>query len=151
MLNQKILLHIASFKAIEMWVQGAHHLTKGPSFIVNHELLLGRIYETLSNDFDKIVEKMVYKMNDENLGCPIKISSLAAKILNNYDSPAGLDDRSINMITFYLLVEHMKNIENLFNLLNENNLSSLGIDDFLSAAYNQYESYAYMLNQKLKL
>ena len=151
MLKEQIMLSIASFKAAEMWMHAAHHLTKGPSFIATHEMLYGRIYETFSEDFDKLVEKMIFTFDDEELGCPIHISKNAALILSEYESPANLDERSISMLAFVLIVDHMKGVESLLEVLKQNNVSSLGIEDFLSAAYSQYETYAYMLNQHVKI
>jgi DNA-binding ferritin-like protein len=151
MLKEKIMLSIASFKAAEMWMHAAHHLTKGPAFISTHEMLYGRIYETLSGDFDKLVEKMIYTFNDEEMGCPIHLSRNSSHILSRYDSPANLDEKSISMLALVLLVDHMKGVEILLETLRQENLASLGIEDFLSAAYNQYESYAYMLNQHIKI
>lgn len=151
MLKQKLLMYVASFKAAEMWMHAAHHLTKGPNFIATHELLYGRIYETLSDDFDKIVEKMVYQMNDEDFACPILISEITSQILKRYESPSGLDEKSIAMSAMILIVDHMKGIESLRTFLDNQNLLTLGIDDFLAAAQNQYESYAYMINQHIKI
>ena len=65
MFKEIALSTIGSFRAVEMWMHAAHHLTKGPSFIANHELLYGRIYQAASKDFDTIVEKFLYQVNDE--------------------------------------------------------------------------------------
>ena len=151
MLKERLLLCVSSFKAAEMWMHSAHHLTKGPAFIATHELLFGRIYQSLSEDFDKIVEKLVYQMDDEDYGCPIIISSAAADILKKYDSPSGMDERSISMLALVLLVDHMKGVENFREFLIEKDMLSLGMDDFITGVVNQYESYAYMLNQHLKM
>ena len=150
MLKEKLLMFVSSFKAAQMWLHSAHHLTKGPAFIATHEMLYGRMYETLTSDFDKLVEKMIYQMDDEDFGCPILISSAAAEILKRYESPAFLDSKNINMLALVLIVDHMQGVEALRNLLEQNNMLSLGMEDFLTSAYNQYESYAYMLNQQLK-
>jgi len=151
MLKEQLLMGVSSFKAAEMWLHSAHHLTKGPAFIATHEMLFGRMYETLSEDFDKIVEKLVYQLDDEEMACPILISSAAAQILQQYESPANLDERTISILALVLIVDHMKGVESLHRLLEESNMLSLGLDDFLSSAYSQYESYAYMLNQHLKI
>lgn len=151
MLKEKLLMFVSSFKAAEMWLHGAHHLTKGPAFIATHEMLYGRMYETLGSDFDKLVEKMIYQMDDEDFGCPIIIASSAAEILKRYESPAGLDEKSISMLAFVLIVDHMQGVEALRDLLDQSGALSLGMEDFLTAAYSQYESYAYMLNQHIKI
>jgi DNA-binding ferritin-like protein len=146
-----LIAFVASFKAAEMWMHAAHHLTKGPAFIAAHESLYGKIYETIGGDYDTLIEKLVYSLDNEEIACPIMISSLAAKILMKYDSPANLDERNISAMALVLLVDHMKGIEKLRGVLEASGMLTLGMDDFLSAAFNQYESYAYKLNQHLKV
>jgi DNA-binding ferritin-like protein len=146
-----LIVFVASFKAAEMWMHAAHHLTKGPAFIAAHESLYGKIYETIGGDYDTLIEKLVYSLDNEEIACPIMISSLAAKILMKYDSPANLDERNISAMALVLLVDHMKGIEKLRGVLEASGMLTLGMDDFLSAAFNQYESYAYKLNQHLKV
>jgi len=151
MFKEELLLCVASFKAVEMWMHSAHHLTKGPAFISTHEMLYGRIYETLSDDFDKVVEKLVYSMQDEDFGCPVILSSNVANILSRYDSPSNLDEKSISMLALILLVDHVRGVETLHSILKSAGKLTLGMEDFLGSAYNQYESYAYMLNQHIKI
>lgn len=151
MVKEELMLCVASFKAAEMWMHSAHHLTKGPAFISTHELLYGRIYETLAGDFDKVVEKLVYSMQDEDFGCPVRLSTNTASILSRYDSPANLDEKSISMMALVLLVDHMRGIETLHGILKSAGKLTLGMEDFLGSIYNQYESYAYMLNQHIKI
>ena len=62
-----------------------------------------------------------------------------------------MDERSISMLALVLLVDHMKGVENFRDFLIENSMLSLGMDDFITGVVNQYESYAYMLNQHLKM
>lgn len=75
--------------------------------------LYGRIYETISKDFDTIVEKMIYQLNDEECACPVLISSIAAQTLQNYESPANLPDSEISMYSLVLIVDHIKALEAL--------------------------------------
>ena len=150
MFKDHLIMYVASFKAAELWMHAAHHLTKGPAFIAAHEMLYGRIYETISDDYDKLIEKLIFMLDDEEVACPIIISSLASKILSRYESPAGQSEKDIAALALVLIVDHMKGIDRLMNILDDAGMLSLGINDFLSAAYNQYESYAYMINQTLK-
>ena len=150
MLKEKILVSVGSFKAAMMWMHAAHHLTKGPSFVATHELLYGRIYQTILEDFDKLIEKLVYQMDDEDYACPVLISSIAAEVLKQYDTPANLDFKNISMLSLVLIVDHMQGLEQMRELFINEDILSLGMDDFLSSAINQYETYAYMINQQLK-
>lgn len=150
MFKEIALSTIGSFRAVEMWMHAAHHLTKGPAFIANHELLYGRIYQAASKDFDTIVEKFLYQVNDEECACPLTISAMSAAILENYQSPANLPEKEISMYALILIVDHIKSIESLKLTLEKEGILSLGMEDFLAATCNQYESFAYMINQKLK-
>tara|TARA_X000001388_G_C2205083_1_gene112819 strand:- start:265 stop:720 length:456 start_codon:yes stop_codon:yes gene_type:complete len=150
MLKEKILLSAAFFKAAQTWMHAAHHLIKGSSFIAAHELLFGRIYQTITEDYDKLVEKLMYQFNDEDFACPLLVSSISSSILREYESPVNQREEDIYMIALALLVDHMKTVENLRNMLVEENMLTLGMDDFLSSVVNQYESYAYMINQQVK-
>ena len=150
MMKEKLLSCVASFKAAEMWMHAAHHLTKGPSFIATHEMLYGRIYETISKDFDKLVEKLIYQIDDEEIACPFLIATAASNILQRYESPSNLDEKTIAKLALILIVDHMQGIEYLLNTLENDNSLTLGMDDFLTAAYSQYETYAYMIKQTIK-
>jgi hypothetical protein len=150
MLRDALLRYVGFAKAITLWMHAAHHLTKGPAFVANHELLFGRVYQTLSDDFDKAVEKLLYLMDDETFACPIIISNTAATVLDRYDSPANMPEKSISMVALCILVDHMKGMEVVESLLNEEGLLTLGMSDFLASASNQYESYAYMIKQQTK-
>ena len=150
MLGDALLHYVGFSKAIEVWMHAAHHLTKGPSFIANHELLFGRIYQTFSEDYDRVVEKVVYLMDDEMLACPRTVAEVSSKILSNYDSPANMSEMSIAMVALCMLVDHMKGIEVTRDLLIKEDMLTLGMDDLLTSSSNQYESYAYMLNQYTK-
>tara|TARA_Y100001973_G_C5195214_1_gene333765 strand:+ start:2179 stop:2637 length:459 start_codon:yes stop_codon:yes gene_type:complete len=150
MLGDALLHYIGFTKAIEDWMHAAHHLTKGPSFIANHELLFGRIYQTFSEDFDRVVEKIVYLTDDEKFACPKIVSEVSSKILSSYDSPANMSERSIGMVALCMIVDHMKGIEVTRELLKKEDMLTLGMDDLLTSSSNQYENYAYMLNQYTK-
>ena len=148
MLRDALLRYVGFAKAITLWMHAAHHLTKGQAFIANHELLFGRIYQTLSDDFDKVIEKLLYTMDDETFACPLVISDVATNVLKRYESPANMSERDISMIALCILVDHMKGMEVVRDLLENSGKLTLGMDDFLASASNQYESYAYMIKQK---
>ena len=128
MLRDALLRYVGFAKAVTLWMHAAHHLTKGPAF----------------------VEKLLYSMDDETFACPIVVSNIATTVLNRYDSPANLPDKEISMIALCILVDHMKGMEVVRDLLSNAGQLTLGMDDFLSAASNQYESYAYMIKQQTK-
>lgn len=150
MLNDVLLHYVGFSKSIEIWMHSAHHLTKGPSFIANHELLFGRIYQTFSEDYDKIVEKLVFLTNDEKFACPKVISAVTSEILSKYESPANMSESSIAMVALCMLVDHMKGIEVTREFLIKEDMLTLGMDDLFASSSNQYENYAYMLNQYTK-
>ena len=71
-----LLVYICYTKATQMWFHAAHHLSKGKSFAGDHVLLYGKIYETLTNDLDAIIEKAISFTDRETVACPIIILSL---------------------------------------------------------------------------
>ena len=41
-----------------MWFHSAHHVTKGKGFAGDHELLYGKIYQTLTEDIDALLDSI---------------------------------------------------------------------------------------------
>ena len=58
-----LLIYICFTKANQMWFHSAHHVTKGKGFAGDHELLYGKIYQTLTEDLDALIETSLDKPN----------------------------------------------------------------------------------------
>ena len=145
-----LLAYICLTKANQMWFHSAHHVTKGKGFAGDHELLYGKIYETLTEDLDALIERAIGFTDSEIFACPIVLSQMTAKVLKSFCSPSDRSDIEIVEIAFDSLIRLIENIESLHSKIESSGQLSLGMEDLLAGFANQYEAYIYMLKQRLK-
>ena len=145
-----LLIYICFTKANQLWFHAAHHVTKGKGFAGDHDLLYGKIYQTLTEDLDALVEKAIGYTDSEIFACPIVISEMSSKLLKNFCSPSDRSDQEIVEIAYDSLSGLIQNLESLHEKFSRANQLSLGMEDLLAGFANQYESYIYMLKQRLK-
>ena len=150
MISDLLLSFIACTKATEMWFHAAHHVTKGKGFAGDHNVLYLKIYETLAEDYDSLVEKGIGLYDEEQLACPILVSQLASQIVSQFDSPVNRIDEDITHIGLHILDHHLGNLEMLYHKLEDSQDYTIGFDDLLASMANLYEKYIYMLKQRLK-
>jgi DNA-binding ferritin-like protein len=150
MLNKTLIAFIGCTKALSMWVHSAHHVSKGPSFGADHELLYGRIYDGVLENFDKLVEKSIVVTQSEHCACPIKISKVASAILGSYQTPVEKNPSEVAELALGIIGDHIINLDELFKKLESEDKLTLGMNDFLSSLANQYEEYYYLLGQRCK-
>ncbi len=86
-----LLSYIGCTKGLHTWFHAAHHVTKGASFAGDHVNLYGEIYNGISEDFDKLVEKSIMVADTEEVACPIMITEVSAKVLSKYESPVVIE------------------------------------------------------------
>jgi len=145
-----LLLYICFTKANQMWFHSAHHVTKGKGFAGDHELLYGKIYTTLTKHLDEIIERAIGYTDSEIFACPIVISQMTTKVLKKFCSPADRSDIEIAEIAYDSLAGLLSNTESLHGKLERSGKLSIGFEDLLAGFANQYETYIYMLKQRLK-
>jgi DNA-binding ferritin-like protein len=145
-----LLGYIGCTKGLQTWFHAAHHVTKGTAFAADHVNLYGEIYTGISEDLDKLVEKSIMVADTEEVACPIMITNIAAKVLSQYDSPANKNADIIVSIGLDYMRNHIANLTELYKILESNGALSLGMDDYLASAANQYEGYVYLLTQRIK-
>jgi len=145
-----LLLYICFTKANQMWFHSAHHVTKGKGFAGDHELLYGKIYKSLTEHLDEIIERAIGHTDSEIYACPIVISQMTVKVLKNFCSPADKSDIKISEIAYDSLQDLLNNTESLHQKLKMSGHLSIGFEDLLAGFANQYEAYIYMLKQRLK-
>ena len=150
MLKELLISYIGCVKALSLWMHSAHHVSKGPSFGADHDLLYGKIYETVQEDFDKIIEKSIVMLKDETCACPVTITKVSAIVLSSYGSPVEKDASVIASNAKDILGDHIIKIGDLYQKLEENKVMTLGMNDYLSSSANQYEEYYYLLGQRCK-
>lgn len=145
-----LLSYIGCTKGLHTWFHAAHHVTKGVGFAGDHVNLYGEIYQGISEDFDKLVEKSIMVADTEDVACPIMITNISAKVLSRYETPAERGADAIAGIGLEYMRNHVANLTELYRILEKCGGLTLGMDDYLASAANQYEGYMYLLTQRVK-
>ena len=70
--------------------------------------------------------------------------------LSKYESPVGRGGDVIAVIGLEYMRNHIENLSELYRILDSYGALSLGMDDYLASAANQYEGYVYLLTQRIK-
>ena len=149
-MKDALLSYIGCTKGLHTWFHAAHHVTKGVGFAGDHVNLYGEIYQGISEDFDKLVEKSIMVADSEDVACPIMITKIATKVLSQYETPSGRGADAIAAIGLDYMRNHVNNLTELHKILDNCGALSLGMDDYLASASNQYEGYVYLLTQRVK-
>jgi hypothetical protein len=142
--------YLATTKALQMWFQGAHHVSKGTSFAGDHVLLYSEIYEKLDDELDVIAEKALGIGNVEDAVCPRGIASGASEILQQLPSPVGQTSLGLAACGLSIARAHLKYLDWLYGKLEESGDMTLGLDDFIMSSANGHEKFVYMLQQRVK-
>jgi len=142
--------YIGMVKAMHLWYHGAHHVTRGASFMADHPSLFGELYNALGDDYDAAVEKAIGVTNDENMGCPVINATRALQVMKNYPSPVKLTSLAMASTALQLEQDLIELVGAVFSELESSGAMSLGVNDFLMAAANDHESHVYKLQQRIK-
>ena len=145
-----LLSYIGCTKGLHTWFQAAHQVTKGVGFSGDHVNLYGEIYEGILKDFDKLVEKSITVADTEKVACPMMITEISSRVLSQYESPVERGGDAIAAIGLEYIRNHIANLNELYRILESCGALTLGMDDYLASAANQYEGYAYLLTQRVK-
>ena len=142
--------YIATFRALHLWFHSAHNVTRGTGFAGDHVLLYGEIYQAFQDDIDAIIEKAIGLTGDESMACPIGITSNALAIMQGYTSPWQLDPIGIAAMGERMVSDYLSFSTDMFAVLEDAGTLSLGLNDFIMAHANKYETYVYLLRQRIK-
>jgi len=145
-----LLSYIGCTKALQSWFHSAHQVTKGVGFAGDHVNLYGEIYNGIIEDFDKLVEKSIIIADTEEVACPIILTKVSIKVLDRYKSPAQQGGDAIAALGLEFMRDHIGNLTELYKILESCGALTLGMDDYLASAANQYEGYVYLLTQRVK-
>lgn len=137
-------------RAAHLWFHSAHNLAKGPGFAGDHIEIYGEIYGKLSADYDTAAEKAISLTGDESVVCPHTVVSLASQALQQHPSPVGMSADSLAVAALGVMLNLNEKVTALYDSLEASGVLSLGLNDFLAATANQYETYVYMLQQRTK-
>lgn len=150
LLHEKMTHLLGCLRAGNLWFHAAHNLAKGPGFIGDHKDLYGEIYGRLNDDYDTAAEKAISLTGDEMVACPQVITMHAAEKLMDYPTPAGMGAEQIVSAACEMMMGLNDKVTELFTALEDAGVLSLGLNDFLAASANQYETYIYLLQQRTK-
>ncbi len=150
LLRDTLVPYLASLRALHLWFHSAHNLTKGTGFAGDHTELYGNIYVDLQDHFDAAVEKAIGLTQDESVGCPILLVGKAFELIKQYASPSGATAHDIAQTALNMLQGHSDLLADVFYSLEGVNALPLGLNDFLMSSANTYETYTYLLQQRLK-
>jgi len=142
--------YIGCTKALSTWIHAAHHVAKGKGFIGDHENLYGKMYEEIIDDFDKLIEKSIVLTDSEEIACPVTITKNSFPFLTKFQSPANQDSDIIAITALDFMRHHVDHLTSVYHIMDRAGALTLGMDDYLAAAANQYEEYIYLLGQRVK-
>ncbi len=142
--------YIGFVRAYHLWMHGAHNVTKGPGFAGDHVELYGKIYLEVQESIDAIIEKGVGVYQSEGIACPMKITSDAMLILDNWESPSSQAAERIAD----LALEYTKQLvlvgEGTASLLEDMGVLTYGMDNMFGGLVDIHENYVYLLQQRTK-
>lgn len=150
LLKTRMSQYIAMVRMMQLWYHAAHHLTRGVGFPGDHVTLFGEFYKAAEEEFDGAVEKAVGLTNDEDLGCPVCITSMTVKVMTKYPSPAKCTSLSIASTALQMENDYQMLVRAIFEDLESAGCLTLGLDDFLMANANAHEGHIYKLQQRIK-
>lgn len=150
MFTTALVPYLASLRALQLWFHSAHNLTKGTGFAGDHTELYGKIYVELQDNYDAAVEKAIGLSGDEQVACPVLITGGALEVLGQHMSPSGASSLDIAKAALGLLNAHVELLTYTFYSLEDGGTLPLGLNDFLMSSANDYETYMYMLQQRVK-
>ena len=150
LLKKRMSQYIAMLRGMQLWYHAAHHVTRGASFFGDHADAYGKLYNELSADFDKAVEKAIGLTNDEEMACPVHITKMACQVICKYPSPVSLTALAMASCALEMEKHHNQLVDAIFHELEEAGCLTLGLDDMLMATVNDHEGHIYMLQQRVK-
>ena len=150
LLKKRMSQYIAMLRGMQLWYHAAHHVTRGASFFGDHADAFGKLYNELSADFDKAVEKAIGLTNDEEMACPVHITKMACQVICKYPSPVSLTALAMASCALEMEKHHNQLVDAIFHELEDAGCLTLGLDDMLMATVNDHEGHIYMLQQRVK-
>jgi DNA-binding ferritin-like protein len=150
LLKKRMSQYIAMLRGMQLWYHAAHHVTRGASFLGDHTDIFGKLYQKLTEDFDKAIEKVIGLTDDEEMACPVHITKMACHVICKYPSPVSLTSLAMASCALEMEKNHNELVTTMFHELEEAGCLSLGLDDMLMATVNDHEGHIYMLQQRVK-
>ena len=148
---QEIMAAYLGFtRAFHLWFHGAHNVAKGTGFGGDHVVLYGKIYLEVQETIDGTIEKAIGIFVDEELACPLRITSDALLVLGNWGSPAGQSAQRIADYALEYAEQFVKLDERVAEELEAMGALTYGLDNHLAGLADAHEAYVYLLRQRVK-
>jgi hypothetical protein len=142
--------YIGFTRAFHLWFHAAHNVTKGTGFAGDHTSLYGPIYVGVQDTIDRVIEKAIGIFDDEELGCPMRITSDAMLVLEEWESPTNQSADRIADIALAYCKQFVTMDEAVASTLDEMGSLTFGLDNLLAELADVHESYVYLLQQRSK-
>ena len=135
-------------RAMHLWFHAAHNTVYGMPFAGDHVSIYGKIYTEIQEEIDGFIERSIGLTNNQSMGCPIKITSDAEKMVSALPSPSALKGCEISEAGRDIVEAYLELLEVVYKKLTSSGHMSLGLDDLMSSSANTHEGYFYLLNQR---
>ena len=142
--------YIGFVRAFHLWMHAAHNASKGPGFAGDHASLYGTIYLEVQDVIDRIIEKGIGVFDDEALGCPMRITSDAMLVLEQWESPVSQSACRIADIALEYCRQLVTMDESVAATLEEMGALTFGLENLLAELADAHEGYVYLLQQRSK-
>ena len=139
---------LAHLRAMHLWMHGAHHVSKGPTFAGDHVLILNRIYDEIQEQVDLLAEKGIGLTGDDTLGSPQRIMAAAMPVLSGFPEVSSLQQEALMRAAFEIEQTFIAVLERQFHSLEQSGQLSLGLNNFLAGIADTHEGYLYFLRQR---
>jgi len=148
-IEKELQEYLAMLRALQIYYQSAHWISKGEPYYADH-LLYARLYESSTEQIDSLGEKLVGMCGD-NLVCAKTLSEMTSDILSSTDHMTE-DTLGFELASTALKIEEkfVEMTKEVYDLLENEELLTLGFDDMLMSLSNEHESNLYLLGQRVK-
>lgn len=141
--------YVSFMRMMQLWFHGAHHLVRGESFAGDHVEIYGKIYQTIEDQIDGVIEKSIGLFGDE-CACPVRVTKMAAEMMDSYPSPMKLNASGIAAVGLRIERDFLGLSQEAYDALEEMGAMTLGLDDMIMATANAHETHVYLLQQRIK-
>lgn len=135
-------------RTMQLWFHAAHNTVYGMPFAGDHSVLYDKIYTGIQEEIDSFIERSIGLTRNQSMGCPIKITTAAEKMISALPSPSALQGCEISETGRDIVEAYLELLEMVYKKLSASGHMTLGLDDLMSSSANTHEGYFYLLNQR---
>jgi DNA-binding ferritin-like protein len=139
---------LATLRSNYLWFHGAHHVTRGPSFVGDHKLY-SKIYEQYLAHYDTLAEKSIVLLG-ERIADPIVVTGAAMQVLSSQPAPSTLSPTAIASAGLAIENALLARLTKSRLELQAASRLSLALDNFMAQVADDHETWVYQLSQRSK-